>query len=309
MPYIVLDENSSGATSLLSVNGSLNTLFRWALPQLGWAVEFGPTGNDSVFRAATGNRRRLHVRHNSSVSSDAGLAYVRGAHTATSATAVGTPFPTAAQVPNTFSNWRVGVEGDPSTPCRFVIAGNETFFHYFCGSPSYGWEWHYFGDVPSDYATTYETIIAVRNSNTPYSSNCFGATGNPYPYPDGVNYWARGINAITVSTKGCRDLQGSPVGRITGCPPMRGGYQNRVLRQRIALHDIGAATDTANVLSIPRRGWLPNVWSPLHYGLGGLSDGDTFTDSAYNPAAQFRVFDSPSYGTLILETTDTWSKP
>jgi len=90
---------------------------------------------------------------------------------------------------------------------------------------------------------------------------------------------------------------------------MRGGYQNRLLRERVAVHDNGSTTGTFGVLGIPKRGWLPNVWQPMHYGLGGVADGDTFTDSVYNPAAAFRVIDSPGSGTVILETTDTWSKP
>lgn len=310
MAWTVLEETTSGAPSLVAANGSLTSLLRWALPLLGWDTEFGPSGNDAVFRAAAGNRHRLNVRHNSSLtSSNASQAYVRAAHTATSATAVGSPFPTATQVPNAQSTWRAGIEDDPSTPCRFVIAGNDRFFHYLVHSPSYGWDWAFFGDVPSDYATGYETVISLRNNTSPHGSSGMGEPGYPYPQSTNQTFWARGINATTISTKGNKDGTNGPPGRVSGCPAMRGGYQNRVLRQKMAVHDIGATTDTPGVLSMMRRGWLPNVWQPLHNGLGGLADGDTFTDSVYNPAATFRVFDSPNYGTLILETTDTWTKP
>lgn len=309
MAWTVLDETTAGAPSLLSVNGSLTSLLRWALPLLGWGVEFGPTGNDAVFRAAVGNRHRLQVRHNSSVSGRADLAMVRAGHTATSATAIGTPFPTTAQVANASCSWRAGIEDDPAIPCRFVIAGNDRFFHYLCHSPGYGWDWNFFGDVASDYATGYETVHIVRNNSSPYGASGIGESMYGRPYPTNQTFWARGINATTVSTKGCKDGKESQPGRVSGNPAMRGGYQNRLLREKIGLHCIGATSDTPGVLSIPKRGWLPNVWNPIHNGLGGLADGDTFTDSAYNPAAAFRVFDSPSYGTIILETTDTWSKP
>lgn len=310
MAWTVLDETTSGAPNLRAVNGSLTSLLRWALPLLGWAVEYGATGNDAVFRAATGNRHRLQVRHNSSLtSSDASMAMVRAAHTATSATSIGSPFPTTGQVANAYSTWRAGIEGDPTSPGRFIIAGNETFFHYFCWSPSYGWEWSFFGDVPSDYASGYETVINVRNNDSPDSSSGLSEPMYPHPKPTTLTFWARGINATTISTQGNKDGKNGAPGRVQGNPPMRGGYQNCLLREKIALHCAGSTTTTAGVLAIPKRGWLPNVWNPIHNGLGGLADGDTFTDSAYNPAAAFRVIDSPSSGTIILETTDTWTKP
>lgn len=310
MAWTVLDETTSGAPSLVAANASLTSLFRWALPLLGWAVEYGPSGNDAVFRAPSGNRHRLNVRHNSSLtSSNASVALVRAAHTATSATAIGSPFPTTAQVPNASCTWRAGIEDNPTDPCRFVIAGNETFFHYFCHSPIYGWEWNFFGDVPSDYATGYETVMNTRNDISPYGSSGMGELMYGRPQSTNNTFWARGINATTVSTQGCKDGKETPPGRVSQNPVMRGGYQNRLLREKIGLHCIGATTDLPGVLAIPKRGWLPNVWNPIHNGLGGLADGDTFTDSAYNPAASFRVFDSPSYGTIILETTDTWTKP
>lgn len=309
MAWTVYDETSPGMPNLVAANGSLNNLLRTVLPLLGWAVEFGPTGNASVFRAAAGNRHRLNVRHDSAVSGSASLAYVRAAHTATSATAIGSPVPTATQVSNANSNWKAGIEDDPVTPARWCIAGNDRFFHYLCHSPSYGWEWQFFGDVPSDYATGYETIVRVRNTNSPHGHNGMGATAQPYPYYNNNDFWLRGINGTTVATGGCHDGFGAPVGRMAGAPALRGGYQNRILREKIALHDVGSVTATAGVLQIPKRGWLPNVWNPQHNGMGGTADGDTFTDSVYNPAASFKLFDSPSYGTMILETTDTWSKP
>lgn len=313
MAWIKVSYTDAGAPQAYSVNGNLNTILRFALPLLGWAVEFGPTGNASVFRAAAGNRHRLHVRHDSAVSGDADLAYVRGAHTATSATAVGSPFPTAAQVANAASNWRCGVEDDPATAAPWHIYGNDRFFYLLMWSPSYGWDLYYFGDVPSDYATGYETIICVRNNSAPYGSSGLGAQGYASPNANGSDFWARGINATTISTMGGRQFStaGGNLGRINNNPPCRGGYQNRVMREKVALSDLGSVTATASVLALNRRGWLPNLWNPLHNGMGGgtLVDGDTFTDTVYNPAANFRIFDSPSYGSVIIEETDTWVKP
>ena len=313
MAWTKLSSTDVGAPSALSVNGSLNNILRWALPLLGWAVEYGPTGNASVFRAAAGNRHRLNVRHESSITGDAAIAYVRGAHTATSATAIGTPFPTVAQVANANATWRCGTIGDPATAVPWFIYGNDRFFYLFMWDVSYGWDVTYFGDVPSDYATGYETVVCVRNVGGPNGSQGMGAAGFCYPAYNGCDFWARGINATTVSVQGARNFSaaGSPPGRIPNCPAVRGGYQNRVIREKIAVSDFGSTTTTAGVLAINKRGWLPNLWNPVHDGgvSGTLVDGDTFTDSVYNPAATFRIFDAPSYGSLIMEETDTWVKP
>lgn len=311
MAWTKISSTDSGAPQALSVNGSLNNILRWALPQLGWAVEYGPSGNASVFRAAAGNRLRLHVHHDSSVSGNAALAYVRGAHTATSATSIGSPFPDATQAPNASSNWRCGTVGDPATAASWVIYGNDRFFIYLCYDGGYKWDMVYFGDVPSEYATGYETIVTVRGNTSPYGSFGMGAPGYAYPYFDYCHFWARGINATTVSTMGARNFSaaGYALGRIPSTPVMRGGYQNRLMREKVAISDYGSTNTTFGVLGINRRGWVPNLWNPIHSGIGGSVAGqDTFTDTAYNPSAIFRVFDSNS-GVAIIEETDTWSRP
>ena len=169
----------------------------------------------------------------------------------------------------------------------------------------------WFGQVPSMYSTGYETIIRVRNQLSP--SYPYGFTAPTYPYPmyNNCDFWARGINASTVSVMGAPQCgNGSAFGIVPGCPAMRGGYQNRVLREKIPMSDSGSTTTVPGVLALPTRGWLPNLWQPWHYGAGGTANLDTFTDTVYNPAASFTVLTNSSVtAAVILETTDTWSMP
>ena len=132
-----------------------------------------------------------------------------------------------------------------------------------------------------------------------------------YPFYSNTTFWARGINGTTVSVGGGLQAgSGTGLGRMSGCPPMRGGYQNRILRGKIPLSDSGSVTATVGVLALPNRGWLPNLWFPWHNGSGGVAPGDTFTDTAYNPAASFTVIANTTYtNNVILETTDTWVMP
>lgn len=69
---------------------------------------------------------------------------------------------------------------------------------------------------------------------------------------------------------------------------------------------------TSSSLSLPQRGYLPNLWAPLHNGRGSINARDTFTDTAYNPSATFRCFtssNSANAAMIIVEETDTWSPP
>lgn len=309
MAWTVLTESTAGAPQNLSVDGSLNDVLRWALPLLGWDVEYGATGDATVFRSPSGDRMRLQVRHAAAVSGGSALAYVRAAHTATSATSVGSPFPTAVQVPNNGSNWAAGHPSDAATPIRYIIAGNDRFFYYFSESYANVWDLAWFGQVPSMYSTGYETLIRVRNSASAGFPAGMLAPGNAYPIYSNSDFWARGINASTVSVSGSPLIPGA-FGSIGNCPPMQGGYQNRILRQKVAMSDFGSTTTSWGVLALPNRGWLPNLWAPWHSGMGGVAPLDTFTDTVYNPAASFMVIGSPAYGvSVILETTDTWSIP
>ena len=312
MTWIKLTHLDVGAPSLNPVNGALTAIFRWALPQAGWAIEFGPTGNAAVFRASVGNRHRFCINNNAGASE---IALVRGAETATSATAWARLFPTAAQVTNASSVWQCGhasnVGGTP-----WVIYLNETFFYFLVNQIAWAgqpyWELHAFGDVPSNYGTGYETLMTVRtttDSTSPYiiSSTMTGtAVGSNI-----THYWCRGINGVTKSTLGAWAGTANQISYAAGMPVTRTGYLNRLLRQKIGINCNGATNTTATAFAIPYRGWAPNLWNPLHSNnVGAMADQDTFIDTVYNPAASFRWYgySGGTYG-FIIEETDTWSIP
>lgn len=311
MAWTKLTPASPGAPAgVRAANGSLNDLLRWALPALGWSVEYGPTGNASVFRANAGtNRLRLHVRHESSVSGSIGLAYVRGCHTATSATAIGQPFPTASQVANNSSNWCVGDTGNPTVDRRFVIYGNDRFFILLIDTAN-GWEISYFGEVPSTYPTIYDTIIAVRGNVSPDIPTLMQNPIYAYVQPDYIHYYARGINGTTISTLANRigSANGSASSQISQMPTFRGGFQNRILREKIALGCSGATNGSIAALCMLKRSWIPNLYALQCNGITGINDLDTFTDTVYNPAATFIIYKSYSHA-IVIEETDTWHIP
>lgn len=311
MAWTKLTNASGGAPNLNSVNGSLCLVLDWALVTLGWAIEFTDGANSRVYRAATGNRHRLWVRHDSAISGLASRATVRGAESATSATAVTNPFPTVAQTGDTLSIWKCGQAGTPATNVPYVIYGSGTFFILFSRLSATGaWRMNFFGDVPGEYATAYDTVVRVDNLTTD-STTGGNAVGQSAISQNSKDFWARGIDLATLSVYGGMQITANSLvasGRSISFPVMRGGYQNRIVREKIALCDIGSASTTIGVLAISKRAWLPNLWAPCHSDVGGVVDQDTFTDSVYSATAIFRVFDGGAW-TYIVEETDTWSMP
>ncbi|SDQ41841.1 hypothetical protein SAMN05216569_1050 [Pseudoxanthomonas sp. CF125] len=321
MTWIVLTNASSGATRNSGTNGDLCTLLDWALPQAGWAIEY-TAANARVYRAASGNRLRVNVRHDSAISGAAQRCFVRGCESASSATAITDPFPLASQVVDANSNWLVSTTA--STVDRpFIICLNETFFYYFSqvGSVANEWSMGFFGDAPAEYSgDSWNTVCAVRAnaSNTAVSTNGIGQpTSCGFTVgPTGQIFFARDVTgAIKSSQSSIGGFSSTSVamGQLTAGNAARAGYQNKIYRTHVGVNDYASITGTASTLALISRAWLPNLWQPLHLGRGAVSDVDTFTDTAYNPAASFRMLSCNGATTTgpccIIEETDTWVAP
>lgn len=308
MTYIVLTNASSGATRNAGTQGDLTTLLDWALPQKGWAIEY--TGaNERVYRPGSGIRNRLYVNHNTATSGNAGLAVVRGCENASSSSVLVDPFPTVALASNALSNWLIS--NAASTVDRpFRIYLSETFV-YYCSNYSGltdQWDFGFFGDVPPSLTDPYATVMIQRFSTGTSSAGIAQTTTAAVTGGSNV-FWMRDITGATKSSRGNLAVAGTNLGSVSGTPGARAGFGNRIYREKVAVSDGATITATPSSLSIPRRGWMPNLWSGLHLNKGSVTDADTFTDTAYNPSATFKLLSSNSTANIIMEETDTWSPP
>ncbi len=310
MTWIVLTNSSSGAPRNSGTNGDLCSVLDWALPQASWAIEYS-SGNARVYRPGSGNRHRLHVYHDSSISGNAGLALVRGCEDASSATSITDPFPLTSQLANNASNWLVS-NTQNTTDREFKIYLSETFIYYFSsfGGSSTFWSMGCFGDVPGNFSSPYDTVCCVKpNTSTSDGGGLAQAISGGASVINGRFWWCRDLSSSVKSTTGSMaGVQTSSPGVVSGLPIARAGYGNRIYREKIGVNDSSAQTTTMGTLSMVKRGWLPNLWAPLHGGVGTITVDDTFTDTAYDPSASFRAL---IYSTswLIVEETDTWSAP
>lgn len=312
MTWLVLTNASAGATRNAGTNGDLCTLLDWALPQAGWAIEY-TASNARVYRAASGNRNRLFVQHDSAVSGNAGFATVRGCENASAAAiaSLTDPFPLVAQIANNVSNWMISNTAN-TTDRPFRIYLNETFVFYFSNFSGTAdlWDVGFFGDVPSQLTDPYNTIVSVRNSTSTANSLGMGQVTSAALTGGSNIFWVRDITGATKSSRGVLNTSGANLGAVAGTTTARGGYQNRVYRERVAVGDAASTSATPSTLGLIRRAYVPNMWSGLHTARGTLTDADTFTDVAYNPAATFRgLAGNISSGWAIIEETDTWAPP
>lgn len=317
MTLIVLTQASSGAPAMEGVNGSMNAVLNWALTHtsLGadaWAREFNndPT-NESIFRAASGNRFRLYVRHNSSASGGAQRCIIRGCESATAYNARTDEFPTSSQVADSGSNWLASSTAD-GTDRNYIVLVAPTWVALFVQADGTAWEMGFFGDVlGGESGDAYDTVCMVRNTTLLVFTLSVQTISNA-PNTNDKIFWCRDISGAIKSSRGWLQATGTSLGAtVSNAPAMKGGYNNAIRREKLALGCIGSATSTVGTMVMIKRGWLPNIWQPLHNGLGGVGNGDTGADTPYHASALFRVLYGNAAATsgYIIEESDTYSAP
>ncbi len=311
MAMTYLTQASSGAQRCAGVYGDATTLFDWAVSgRHGWTTAHTGT-NERIYQSASGHL--MYVNHKSADSGAAQRFIVRGCESATAVGSRTDDYPTVAQVANTSCNWLASSSAD-TTARNYIFLVGPDFVFFASKFDGTSWEWGFFGQVPAQYSgDSYNVICTTRNiasHNIPYllSSN-YGAISNVSNSQAGRIFWKRDITGAIKSERGNLCAFGQyPGGSLTGAPAALGGYLNGIARQKMGLSSFGSGTTTVGVTALMNRGWLPNIWQPLHNSIGGLTDADTFTDSAYNAGASFSPITYSTFA-LFVETTDTWAAP
>lgn len=308
--FVHLTNASPGATRNSGTNGDLCNLLDWALPQVGWAIEYTAT-NARIYRPATGNRFRLHVYHDSAISGAAQRAVVRGCEDASNATTLIDPFPTVAQVANTSANWLISTTAN-TTDRAFHIVAWDTGFIYMtnAGGVANLWQLQFFGDVSeNDLPDSYGTICMVRNNSGNTVIN--PSISNSMTFSSTNEYFARDITGTAKSSLGIVAWYSTTWGNISTLPPVDAAPGGKIRRDRIVFACSGSSTLTPTNNALPRRGFFPHLWVGLGSGNGSVTSNDDFTDTAYDPASLFILFGLSNANTqnCIVEVTNTWQAP
>lgn len=316
---LILTEASPGAPVLSGSDGALCAVLDWALVQKGWAIEYSET-NARVYRPGSGNRNRLFVAHDSSISGDACLATVRGCEGASSATIAGLvdPFPTVAQVSNANASFLVSTSASTAARSYFiVVSATNVLIAVKAGDSNVSdWDVFFFGDTcGAEAGDTYSSAIWVGANTATFGSWVRAMSGCA---ASGIVaskiYWCRSIDGSVKSTTGCittvsTSSGAAPIMYLAGGQPMRAVYGGRVVREKTAVSCTGSSGLSVGALSCYKRGWIPNLWMAIHNSIGSITSDDEFTDTAYAAGSAFRVIPAAQTMACILEITDTWSPP
>lgn len=319
MAIIHITEATGGLPNsgrLSGTDGDLVGILDVGLPLNGMAIEYTAT-NARIYRAGSGNRFRLYVNDQASISGAATFAVVRGCENASAASnaSITDAFPTAAKIADGSSNWIKSSTAN-TTARAFDILVAPTWIAYavnFNGSANV-WDFGWFGDfVPTLSGDPYATACAVRNTSaTTVSSAMDGtnaATGNIC-----WNICRSCDGTVKSTTGGVQAYISGKIGAITTAPQAQAGPTTGIDRFQAITMDTGSTTTTmSTTLGLVQRGYIPNFWVPLHGGKGALNARDTFTDTAYNPSSAFQIFTVVSNvsgsGFGIIQTTDDWVQP
>lgn len=321
MALYVLTSSSPGAPTLSGTNGSACTVLDWALNTIaGVAIEY-TAANARVYRWPFGNRFRLNVRHDSAVSGHAGRVLVRMSENASDATTLIDPSPLPTQVADASSNWLVSTTADGTARAYEIVIDDGATSGYGwihvvvnASGATDQWSWGFFGDVlPRFSADTWNTVIQVRdqanqtfNSMTNVGSTTM-ATGNTH------TYWIRSIDGTVKSSRGGIESPGGTNLGVQGAqfPAPFTGYGGGLMRSRCPLFDGYSQTTTNGTGALFTRGWMPNIWNPLHNNGTGASSLDDFTDSDYAVGSLFRIFKQSGGANpfLFIEETPTYYPP
>ena len=321
MAIIHVDESTPGLPNsgrLSGTNGDLVGILDIALPLNGWAIEY-TTGNARVYRPGTGNRFRLHVNDDSSISADARVAVVRGCENASDATTLTNPFPTVSQLADGSANWMKSTQAN-TTGRLFDIWVGETFVILAVNTngATNTWDFNFFGDyAPSLSGHAYNTCCSTRNSSTyTLASRFVGlpitsfSTLPSFPQLYGARDYGGTVNSTIMGVVPLGNS--SSFGSLTGTTAPLSGVTTGIDTAKTMLTDFGTSSGTPDsTKSQVVAGWLPNLLYPLHSGRGAINTRDEYTDTAAGMASGKIVTASNSAtGALaVVQESDDWSPP
>lgn len=174
---MLIRSDDSGAPALNGENGSLYDVLKWALPQLGWTIEFDNGSDVIVFRnsgaAGTGNYLRLDDNPVNHDAVDARLANVRSFSQMTDIDSGSDEVGGA--------DWLLPKSASATADARpWAIVGDETYF-WFLVDPGTGGFFtpYYIGDIaPDNSGDTGAFLTQATNATDPSSASTIIAVGS-----------------------------------------------------------------------------------------------------------------------------------
>lgn len=310
--FAYLNNSSPGFPGNSGTNASFKNLMKWALLQVGWS-NVDETTNGIVLRAATGNRFPFIINDDSAVTGNARFAMTRGAEIATGVTTFTDAFPTAVLLADANANaYKSSLASGTDRQCHIVAW--DTGFIYASQFNGTDWEIFPYSDLfPSRSADTWATYIGPHGGTNTGQSSWFRQTeySNINLSAFTTGYLARSYDGTVKSTKAALNLRSRGLGNTgtSGWPTASNGPDGEIDTSPVGIACSGSTGIIAANTGMVLRGYIPHMHNPLHNGIGGLSSGDIYHNSAYDPAADFLILKSDTTNFVALEITNTWKPP
>lgn len=320
MSFYHFTSSDSGAPTLNGVDGAGITLLDWIIVTKGGGTKLFSDTNKAVYQLAGGSGRVLRAEHAAATSGTAQRMTVRCAISATDVDTLVNPYPTVALESNSESVWTLSTTSNSTARAYWGIVSDTYMYLVVQAAGGNACYIGSFGDFAPAIATDgwngWITINGQASNSTGYF---FGLPSAVPAAAQARMYLAADINGTVKSTIGTpvrigaqSDFGSLPVSH-GNAPTYPAPYDAKLHLCEIAISCYGSQSSTAGTYALALRGWLPNIWQPLH-AQSLIATGDTFSASGYSGSASFTLASastsSGAAGSFVaFETTNTWAAP
>jgi hypothetical protein len=289
--------------------GSLTDMFDTNLIAAGWSILSTAT-NERIYAPGSGTGFCLYVNDNGVVTGGAREAIVRLVDPSSVIGTLVDPCPLTTQVADNLCVWRKSDTLD-ATARAYDMVCDDRYLAMVVRFGTNNGDLYIAGDVePFWTGDNYNAFINTRN----IANNTGAALASPQVSTSNTGNGDTGCYFVRTASGTLKSEVAIMVGTTTGfgtfgTTTSAGDYPNpETLKLHLELAVVRGTGNTAVTTadSSMKRGALPFLWEPqLGQGITGMTPGQTFTDSAYDPASEFIIYIAGST-TSLTANADRW---
>lgn len=296
---------------------SFRSAFTTIAAALGWTTLYSAT-NKIVLQNASGFVVR--IVDDGSLAAGAREAIFRGAEGATGVDTLTNPFPLVAFRSDAACVIRKSDTAD-STTRNYIAVGDEDYIVFAVKFGTTTSDVYRFGviDTPRS-ADVYACILNCRGQgNVTTAGTAMGVNASGSQLASGVGgntgaAFARSLSGLILAPTGgyVRTVGNAGIGTANDAGASYPGDAVEFDLQPIRAFDTGNPTGVTTNANGRMRGHLPFEFEPLHgNSMTGIANYDTFSDTDYDPAAEFTLVSasdtvSNNVSRTVLQTAGTW---
>jgi hypothetical protein len=300
-------------------SGDLATQLDSALVTLGWTIQ-ATASNRRIYAPGSGGTGMCVYLDDNAISSGREAVMRLCQSTSTLPFTLVNPCPSVAQRSNATCRVRKSNTAD-ATDRSAILIGDSRFFALIINYAGFGGarETVIFGDLegglPSDAYNAIALVKPQTDTDLGFGQAFTSSTTSNYAGTNGVErtFTARNMRGNVISDLAAIVILGNSSGFNGGLGAFPHPFTTGIHYTTVSVISSGSASATQSSDGGP-RGLVPFVFdSFLQSVTTGLADGDTWTDTAYDPGGLFEIIDTvfnngglAASGAVIFQTDGTW---